>query len=154
MPLAQGDLAAALISFQAEFLILDRLAKSDGGNAGWQHDLAMSYEKIGAVQKARGDLPAALISFEAEFAILDRLTKSDASYAGWQADLSNSYDWIGDVQRAQGDPSAARPIRRVLPSETAWRSPMPATPAGSAASWSHTTKSATCSLSWAICRQR
>ena len=39
---------------------MDRLAKSDPGNAGWQRDLSVSYNKIGNVQKAQGDLAGAL----------------------------------------------------------------------------------------------
>ena len=39
---AQGDLAAALTSYQASHTIADRLAKADPANAGWQHDLAVS----------------------------------------------------------------------------------------------------------------
>jgi len=37
---AQGDLAAALKAYQDSLAIRDRLAKSDPGNAGWQHDLS------------------------------------------------------------------------------------------------------------------
>jgi len=56
---AQGDLAAALISYQASLDILERLAKADPGNAGWRRDLSASHIKIGDVQQAQGDqLPA------------------------------------------------------------------------------------------------
>ncbi len=63
MQVAQGDLAGALKSFQDSLAIRDKLAKSDPGHAGWQRDLAVSYEKIGDVQKAQGDLAGALKSF-------------------------------------------------------------------------------------------
>jgi hypothetical protein len=33
---AQGDLAAALTSYQASLVIRERLAQSDPGNAGWE----------------------------------------------------------------------------------------------------------------------
>ena len=56
----QGDLAAALTSFQASLAIRDRLAKADPGNTGWQRDLSASHIKIGDVQRAQGDLGAAL----------------------------------------------------------------------------------------------
>ena len=42
---AQGNLPAALASYQASLAISDRLAKSDPGNAGWQRDLSVSYDK-------------------------------------------------------------------------------------------------------------
>jgi hypothetical protein len=46
---AQGNLPEALKSFRDGHAIRDRLAKSDPGNAGWQRDLSVSYEKIGNV---------------------------------------------------------------------------------------------------------
>jgi tetratricopeptide (TPR) repeat protein len=100
---AQGNLPAALTSYQASFAIRDRLAQSDPGNAGWQRDLAVSYDRVGDVQKAQGNLPAALTSYQAELAIADRLAKSDPGNAGWQRDLIVSY-----VKIAQFDPSEAR----------------------------------------------
>ncbi len=43
---AQGDLAAALTSFQAGLAIAEHLAQTDPGNAGWQRDLIVSYVKL------------------------------------------------------------------------------------------------------------
>ena len=81
---AQGNLPAALTSYQASLAITDRLAKSDPGNAGWQRDLSVSYIRVGEVQMALGNLPAALNSYQARFAIIDRLAKSDPGNSGWQ----------------------------------------------------------------------
>jgi hypothetical protein len=139
---AQGNLPDALNSYQASLAVRDRLTKSDPGNAGWQRDLAVSYEKVGYVQVAQGDPPAALTSYQASFAIFDRLAKSDPSNAGWQRSLSVSYEKVGDV------------IRPASPSGTAWRSPIPTMPAGSAIWRFLTTKSATCIWRKAICRPR
>jgi tetratricopeptide (TPR) repeat protein len=83
------------------------LAKSDPGNAGWQRDLGVSYERIGEVQEAQDNLPAALASSQASLTIADRLAKSDPGNAGWQRDLSVPYDRVGDVQVAQGNLPAA-----------------------------------------------
>ena len=69
MQQAQGDLAAALTSYQASLAIAERLAKADPGNAGWQRDLSVSHNKIGDVQQAQGDLAAALTSYQASLAI-------------------------------------------------------------------------------------
>ena len=91
-----------MASYQAEFAITDRLAKSDPGNAGWQRDLSVTYNKVGNVQVAQGNLPAALTPYQASLAIADRLAKSDPANAGWQRDLSVSYVNVGDVQLAQG----------------------------------------------------
>ncbi len=94
---AQGDLAAALTSYQASHDIFDRLAKADPGNAGWQRDLSVSHDKIGDVQSAQGDLAAALTSYQASLAIRDRLTKADPGNAGWQRDLALSYGRVAMV---------------------------------------------------------
>ena len=83
------------------------LAKSDPGNAGWQRDLSVSYEKVGDVQMAQGDLAGALKSYRDSLAIAERLAKSDPGNAGWQRDLSVSYNKVGDVQVAQGDLAGA-----------------------------------------------
>ena len=88
---AQGDLAAALTSYQAALAIAERLAKADPGNAGWQRDLSVSRDKIGDVQQAQGDLAAALTSYQAALAIAERLAKADPGNAGWQRDLSVSH---------------------------------------------------------------
>ena len=103
MLVAQGDLAGALKSYHDSLAIADRLAKSDPGNAGWQRDLSVSYNKVGDVQVAQGDLAGALKSYSDSLAIADRLAKSDPGNAGWQRDLSVSYNKIGDVLVAQGD---------------------------------------------------
>ena len=73
---AQGDLAAALTSYQASLAIAERLAKADPGNAGWQRDLSVSHDRIGDVQQAQGDLAAALTSYQASLAIAERLAQS------------------------------------------------------------------------------
>ena len=85
--MAQGDLAGALKSYQAKHDIINRLAKSDPGNAGWQRDLSVSLNKIGDVQAAQGDLAGALASYRDSLAIIERLAKSDPGNAHWQYDL-------------------------------------------------------------------
>jgi tetratricopeptide (TPR) repeat protein len=103
----RGDLKAALKSYGEDLAITERLAQSDPGNADWQRDLSVSYNKVGGVQVAQGDLKAALKSYEAKRDIISRLAKSDPGNAGWQRDLSVSYYKVGGVQVAQGDLKAA-----------------------------------------------
>jgi tetratricopeptide (TPR) repeat protein len=43
---AQGDLACALKAYKADLAIAGSLATSDPGNAGWQRDLSVSYERL------------------------------------------------------------------------------------------------------------
>jgi len=104
---ARGDLNAAFTSYDEGRSEMERLAKSDPGNAGWQRNLSVSYERIGGVQVAQGNLAGALKSYSDSLAIRDRLATSDPSNAGWQSDLSVSYEKVGDVQVAQGDLTGA-----------------------------------------------
>jgi tetratricopeptide (TPR) repeat protein len=53
---AQGNLPKALKSFRESHDIFDRLAKTDPGNAGWQHDLSVSYSGVSDVLRAQGNL--------------------------------------------------------------------------------------------------
>ena len=86
--MAQGNLPAALTSYQASLAIRDRLAKSDPGNAGWQHDLAVSYEKVTSAY------PKATQSMEAREAlstgrdIIARLVTQFPDWSQWKQDLS------------------------------------------------------------------
>ena len=81
----RGDLVAALATYHEAGTIADRLAKADPGNAGWQRDLSVSYEKVGDVLVAQGNLPEALKSFRDALAIRDRLAKADPGNAGLAA---------------------------------------------------------------------
>jgi len=103
----RGDLAGALKSYQDGLAIADPLAKSDPRNAGWQHNLSVSFSRIGNAQVAQGDLADTLTSYNDGLAIAEHLAKSDPGNAVWQRDLSVFYNKIGDVQKAQGDLAGA-----------------------------------------------
>ena len=107
MQSAQGDLAGALKSYRDSLGIREKLAKQDPGNAGWQRDLSVSYDRVGDVQRAQGDLAGALKSYRDSLGIREKLAKQDPGNAGWQRDLSLSYQRVGDVQSAQGDLAGA-----------------------------------------------
>ena len=87
---AQGDLSAALKSYQASMEIRRKLAERDPGNAQWQRDLSVSHNKIGDVQSAQGDLGGALKSFQADMEIARKLAERDPGNAQWQTDLAFS----------------------------------------------------------------
>jgi tetratricopeptide (TPR) repeat protein len=90
---AQGNLPAALASYQASLAIRDRLAKSDPGNAGWQRDLAVSYSKLGDVFAKQGKGEDALQNYRLALAIMERLSAVDATNLQWQADvIEYNYD--------------------------------------------------------------
>jgi tetratricopeptide (TPR) repeat protein len=85
-----GGLDQAANAFRHSLAITDRLTRADLNNAGWQRDLAVSYERIGNVQVAQGALAAALESCRTSLAIRERLAQTDPGNAGWQRDLSVS----------------------------------------------------------------
>jgi len=82
---------------------MERLAKADPNNAGWQRELTVSYNKVGDVLVAQGNLTEALKSFRDGLAIVERLAQADPNNAGWQRDLTVSYNKVGDVLAAQGN---------------------------------------------------
>ena len=98
----RGNMAAALKSYQASHSITERLAETNPGNAGWQRDLAISCERIGAAQKAQGNLADALKSYRASHAIFARLAGADRRDADAHRSLSVSHIFIGDMQTVQG----------------------------------------------------
>jgi hypothetical protein len=57
---AQGKIAEALASYQDSLAIKERLTKADPGNADWQRDLSVSYDRIGSVMVAQGKLAEGL----------------------------------------------------------------------------------------------
>jgi tetratricopeptide (TPR) repeat protein len=100
---AQGDLTNARRLYDAAVAIAEPIAKADLGNAKWQRDLSVSYERIGDVLLGQGNLRAALQCYRTSYAIFERLAKADPGNAKWQHDLWVSYEKIGDVLRVQGN---------------------------------------------------
>ena len=136
----QGNLTAALESYQASLAIRERLARADPGNAGWQRDLSVSHEKIGDVLRAQGNLTAALESYQASLAIAERLARRRpgqcrlaARPVGVARKDRRCAAWPGQPDGGAGD----------LPGRTrdrnGWREPTRAMPAGSATCRSRTT---------------
>ena len=85
---AQGDLAAALKSDRDSLAIMERLAQSHPGNAGWQYDLAVSYAKLAGVYRQSNDRDKALAALRQGKAIIDRLVKLSPDNAGWKRGLT------------------------------------------------------------------
>ena len=111
----------------------DKLAAADPGNAGWQRDLSISWNKLGDVRQAQGELSGALQAFAEGMKIAAKLAAADPGNAGWQRDLSVSWDRLGDVRVAQGDlPGALGPTPERRTSPTGLPPPTPPTPSGSA----------------------
>ena len=80
--MAQGDLAGALKSYGDSLAMINRLAKSDPSNSGWQRDLAIAYGKIGDAQSAQGSLADALATYRDGLAVMEKLVKADPNTRG------------------------------------------------------------------------
>ena len=70
MAAAQDDLTEALTTLQANVASMERLAKANRANAGWQRDLAVSYERVGYLLAWQGNLPEAQKTLWASLAII------------------------------------------------------------------------------------
>jgi hypothetical protein len=84
----QGNLAAALTSYQASLAIRERLAKSDASNAGWQHDLSFSYGNLAIVYLKSKQVSQAREALAAGRAILAPLTEQHPEFAQWKQGLA------------------------------------------------------------------
>jgi tetratricopeptide (TPR) repeat protein len=100
---AQDHLLDALTLHQASIANMARLAKVNIADAGWQRDLAVTYERVANLLVWQERLPVALNAFSASLAIMDRLARVDPGNAGWQHDLAMSYVRIGEVLAGQHD---------------------------------------------------
>jgi tetratricopeptide (TPR) repeat protein len=83
----QGDLRAALQSFEQIVAIIQRLAAADPSSASLQRDVSVSLERVGDVAIAQGDLAGARGRFEQSLAIFQRLAAADPSSARLQRDV-------------------------------------------------------------------
>jgi tetratricopeptide (TPR) repeat protein len=109
--LAQGGLDAAQAAAEQSRDIIAKLAAADPGNAEWQRDLSLSWNKLGDMRVAWGDLAGALAAYGAAKDIRDRLVAADPGNAGLQRDLSVSWGRLGGVRRARGDLAGALAAR-------------------------------------------
>jgi tetratricopeptide (TPR) repeat protein len=106
--MAEGQLRDARSEYEAGLAIADRLAQQEPGNANWQNDLSISFERLGDIELDAGDLAAARTQFESKLAIDLRLVNLDASNSKWQHDLAISYSKLGDIELEAGNLVAAR----------------------------------------------
>jgi len=83
----QGNLPAALESFKASLGIRE-LAKADPGNAGWQHDVALSLQRVGFVAARQGDRETALGAYRRGLGIMQWLVKLAPDHAAFKRDLT------------------------------------------------------------------
>ncbi|MBY0360684.1 MAG: hypothetical protein K2X45_02155, partial [Phreatobacter sp.] len=72
-------------------VVRQRLAEADPGNAQFQRDLSISWNKIGDLAVAAGDGKAAREAFEKGLAVRQRLAEADPGNAQFQRDLILSH---------------------------------------------------------------
>ena len=140
-----GKFDEALAAYQKGLAIEAKLAADDPGNAQWQRDLFLTYERIATILEKEGKLDAALKAYRDSLAVAERLAAIDRNNTLWQHDLAISYARVGDMLMAQDNE-----MRRSRPTVTAslffsaWLPPTAATTSGSAIWRSPTTGSAIC----------
>ena len=85
---AQGDLPAALASFNESLVIARTLALSDPSNAQAQRDLSVSFTKLANLKERQNNRASALSLANESLAIIERLAEIDPTNATWQNDLA------------------------------------------------------------------
>ena len=88
MLVEQGTLPAALEAYRASLAIRDRLAKADPGNAGWQHDVALSLQRMGLVASQQRQRETAVKAYRRGLEIMLRLVRLAPSHAAFKRDLA------------------------------------------------------------------
>ena len=101
--MAQGDLPGALQAFTEGKNIADKLAAADPGNAQWQRDLSVSWNKLGDVRRAQGDLPGALQAFTEARTSRDKLAAADPATPSGSATSRSAGTSSATCAQAQGD---------------------------------------------------
>lgn len=105
--LALGDNRKAFQQYQQSKSLLEQLTVTEPSNLNLQHDLMVSYDRIGDMYLQADDNVAALKAYQGGLAIAKKLAELDSEYTEWQRDLSVCYERIGDIQLKTGNYDAA-----------------------------------------------
>jgi tetratricopeptide (TPR) repeat protein len=105
---AQGNLTAALTSYQAGLAVVTQLAKSDPKNAGWQRDLPVSLANLARVLLNMGDNAKALDVLRQGQAIMVRMTKLSPDNSEWKGDLAWFDRQIAELTSARSNSTSKR----------------------------------------------
>ena len=79
-----------LEAYRASLAIRERLAKADPANAGWQHDVALSIQRLGFVAARQCQTQTALDAYRLGLTIMEQLVRSARGHTGFKRDL----DWF------------------------------------------------------------
>jgi len=111
--IAQGDLEAAMRSFDESLVLASGLVERDPTVPEWIAGLGAVHFWIGNVHWLRSDLDAALTEFEAYLGSSRRLAALEPENEAWQLELAYGHTNLAAVYEALGDtPRALTEIRR------------------------------------------
>ena len=105
--MAQGHLAEALTSYRKGLAIIERLAKADPDNTGWQRDLVAIYGRVGEALNRQGEVTLALDAFSRGRAIATQLKELLPDDAQLPHQLASFNSDIAKLKRAQATNSEA-----------------------------------------------
>lgn len=103
----QGELSAALQSYQACLALRQQWVKAHPDDWDAQNDLSVSHDSVADTLSAMDDLAGALKHYQSSLAIRLKLIKAEPDNTDWQGDLGDSHMDIGDTLSAQGHAAAA-----------------------------------------------
>jgi tetratricopeptide (TPR) repeat protein len=106
--LALGWTGRAKERYEALVDLYQRRVDVEPDRGDYQHDLSVSYTKMGDLCRSLGDGERARLSYQRSLEIFERLSKSEPDRAVYQRNLSVSYNKMGDLYRTLGDGERAR----------------------------------------------
>ena len=95
---ALGDNRKAFEKYQQSQLLLKQLVKAEPDNLNLQHNLWVSYDRVGDKHVKSGDNAAALKAYQESLTIRKRLAELDPAVVEWQTDLVVSYVKLSQIQ--------------------------------------------------------
>lgn len=104
---ANGNSKEALLNYNFELEVRQRLANQNSIDEKLQRDLFVIYQKIGRLEKSQKNFEVALVQYKSSLVIAEKLAAQDPKNLKWQRDVSISYDNVGSILEAQGDLSGA-----------------------------------------------
>ncbi|HEX5999309.1 MAG TPA: hypothetical protein VFZ16_07915 [Hyphomicrobiaceae bacterium] len=105
--LAKDSRDDALAAYEAARSDVLALAEKEPEGGRWQHDAALTHDRIGDLMLADGQLDMALASYRRSLEITEALAKAGPGSSSLQHDLSVVHDRIGEVLDLKGDLNGA-----------------------------------------------
>jgi autotransporter strand-loop-strand O-heptosyltransferase len=96
-----GDLISAMQNYRQSIDIVRHLTQAEPDNGGFQRNLSVALNRIGAVLFVQRNLPGAYAAYSAGLAIIQKLTAAHRGHLGFQRDLAWCHALLADVLAAQ-----------------------------------------------------